>query len=164
MPTQAAYDDDFYTWTQEQARLLRDLPRATALPNALDLAHIAEEIEDLGKSEVRRVASNILQLMIHLIKLSAHGLQAQPSRYWVDEIIGFQINARAHFTPDMRQLLDGADLWQRAKRSAAQELQLYNELVPELPEACPFEIDAILDDDFDLKSLIALLEETTKSQ
>lgn len=47
MAERAAYDDDFYNWTQEQAALLRNLPRAVALPNAIDLAHIAKEIEDM---------------------------------------------------------------------------------------------------------------------
>ena len=43
------YDDDFYAWTQEQAALLRRLP---AVSNRLDAELIAEEIEDLGRSEV----------------------------------------------------------------------------------------------------------------
>ena len=44
------YETDFYAWTQAQAKELRRLARLR--PNAaLDLAHIAEEIRDLGKSE-----------------------------------------------------------------------------------------------------------------
>ena len=43
------YDEDFYAWTQEQAELLR---RGGAGANGLDIELIAEEIEDLGKSEL----------------------------------------------------------------------------------------------------------------
>jgi len=47
-PDGSLYDDDFYAWTQEQAELLRRGGGASAL----DIEHIAEEIEDLGKSEL----------------------------------------------------------------------------------------------------------------
>jgi hypothetical protein len=52
MPDGALYDDDFYAWTQEQAALLRRLP---VVSNRLDAEMIAEEIEDLGKSELDTV-------------------------------------------------------------------------------------------------------------
>ena len=42
----ALYDDDFYAWTQEQAKLLR---QGSAASNRLDFDLIAEEIEDLGQ-------------------------------------------------------------------------------------------------------------------
>ena len=46
------YEADFYAWTKQQAIELRRL--AKTRPNLpLDLAHIAEEIQDLGKSEYR---------------------------------------------------------------------------------------------------------------
>jgi hypothetical protein len=41
------YEEDFYAWTQRQAELLCRLP---AISNELDVEHIAEEIEDLGRS------------------------------------------------------------------------------------------------------------------
>jgi hypothetical protein len=44
------YESDFYAWTQAQAKELRRFARTR--PNLpLDLAHLAEEIRDLGKSE-----------------------------------------------------------------------------------------------------------------
>jgi len=49
------YEADFYAWTQEQARELRRLAR-TRPDVPLDLAHIAEEIQDLGKSEYKAAA------------------------------------------------------------------------------------------------------------
>lgn len=44
------YDEDFYAWANEQAALLR----AGRLAEA-DIAHIAEEIESMGKTEKREL-------------------------------------------------------------------------------------------------------------
>jgi hypothetical protein len=44
--TVSTYDKDFCAWTEEQARLLR-----TGRWQALDMTHLIEEIEDLGKRE-----------------------------------------------------------------------------------------------------------------
>src|SRR5712692_8892523 len=60
------YDDDFYAWTQEQAALLRRLP---AVSNRLDSLLIAEEIEDLGRSELRTVQSLCEHIIEHFLKL-----------------------------------------------------------------------------------------------
>ena len=60
------YESDFYAWTQAQARELRRFARTR--PNApLDLAHIAEEIQDLGKSERDAVFSLSQQILQHLL-------------------------------------------------------------------------------------------------
>ena len=48
MPDGPRYDDDFYAWTQYQAEVLRSL---RTRDNRFDREHVAEEIEDLGKSE-----------------------------------------------------------------------------------------------------------------
>ena len=51
MPRNAvAYDDDFFAWTQEQARLLR----AGEL-TAVDVENLAEEIESVGRSDRREI-------------------------------------------------------------------------------------------------------------
>jgi hypothetical protein len=44
------YDGDIIAWANEQARLLR-----AGLFSQLDIEHIAEEIEDVGKSEKREL-------------------------------------------------------------------------------------------------------------
>ena len=56
MPDGPRYDDDFYAWTQHQAEVLRSLH---VTDNRFDREHVAEEIEDLGKSERDAVRSQI---------------------------------------------------------------------------------------------------------
>ena len=43
------YDRDFYAWANEQAALLR-----AGKITAADIAHIAEEIESMGRGEIGR--------------------------------------------------------------------------------------------------------------
>jgi Domain of unknown function DUF29 len=56
MPDGPRYEDDFYAWTQHQAEVLRSMP---APDNRFDREHVAEEIEDFGKSERDAVRSQI---------------------------------------------------------------------------------------------------------
>jgi len=57
------YDHDVVAWASEQANLLR-----TGQFDLLDIQHIAGEIEDVGKSEQRELASRMAVLLAHLLK------------------------------------------------------------------------------------------------
>src|SRR5216110_2698726 len=81
------YDEDFYAWTQEQAELLR---RGGAGANRLDVALIAEEIEDLGKSELHACQSLCEHIIEHLLKLEYSGLD-EPTRHWRQEIVEWRL-------------------------------------------------------------------------
>src|SRR5271167_769123 len=58
-----SYDKDVILWSEEQARLLR-AGRFTEL----DVEHLADEIEDVGKSEKRELASRMAVLLAHLLE------------------------------------------------------------------------------------------------
>ena len=57
------YEADFYQWSLEQARLLR-----SGEWKAVDVEHLAEEIEDMGKSLRREWESRLKVLIVHLLK------------------------------------------------------------------------------------------------
>ena len=57
------YDKDVLLWSQEQARLLR-----AGRFDELDIEHLADEIEDVGKSEKRELANRMAVLLAHLLK------------------------------------------------------------------------------------------------
>jgi hypothetical protein len=57
------YDRNLYTWSHVQAALLRERKF-----DQIDLEHIAEEIEDMGKSEQRALESCLEALLMHLLK------------------------------------------------------------------------------------------------
>jgi hypothetical protein len=64
------YEEDFVVWTTHNAELLR----AGRLQGA-DIEHIAEELEDMGKSQRRALESRLTVLLLYLLKW-----QFQPER------------------------------------------------------------------------------------
>ena len=87
----STYDADFLVWSEQQAQALRELAKNRALlPNALDLEHLIEEVEDLGRSEFNAVESQILNIMVHLIKMAGDP-DAPAVAHWYDEIQAFHI-------------------------------------------------------------------------
>jgi hypothetical protein len=79
------YDQDLVRWSEEQARALR--AAADAGWNApIDWEHVAEEIESLGKSDRRALASHIAIIIEHLLKLQASPAP-MPARGWKDSIV-----------------------------------------------------------------------------
>ncbi len=67
----ALYDIDLLLWSEHQAALLRRLAAGETINESLDWQNIAEEIEALGKSQARELASRIGTILEHLIKLLA---------------------------------------------------------------------------------------------
>jgi hypothetical protein len=59
----AGYDADFFQWTQSTAEMIRQGRLAE-----VDLEHVAEEIEDMGKRDRREVRSRFGVLIMHLLK------------------------------------------------------------------------------------------------
>jgi hypothetical protein len=62
-PAGAAYEHDFYSWSLEQARLVRE-----GSWDAVDRAHVAEEIESLGREQFNKLESALRVLMLHMLK------------------------------------------------------------------------------------------------
>jgi hypothetical protein len=62
-PTNDLYEVDFYAWTQEQARLLRERRF-----DDLDLDNLVDEVESVGRSDKRQIESRLEVLMAHLLK------------------------------------------------------------------------------------------------
>ncbi len=61
--THTRYETDVVAWANEQAALLR-----AGKLSEIDIINIAEEIEDVGKSEQRELASRMAVLIAHLLK------------------------------------------------------------------------------------------------
>jgi Domain of unknown function DUF29 len=83
------YERDFYVWTQEQAAALRAAAKAGGRSNAIDWERVAEEVEDLGKRDLREASSYIALIIEHMLKL-AWTRREEPKAGWRAEIIRFQ--------------------------------------------------------------------------
>ncbi|MFC0633731.1 DUF29 domain-containing protein [Brevundimonas balnearis] len=96
------YETDFVAWTEAQADALR---ARRSGGNALDYDHLAEEIADLGRSDVRACRSLIDRIVEHLIKLEAfpHD-QAVP--HWRREVRVFRRDLADTLTATIRLRLE----------------------------------------------------------
>ncbi|MBY0332230.1 MAG: DUF29 domain-containing protein [Acetobacteraceae bacterium] len=112
------YERDFYAWTQDQAAHLRAWPEGMR-PNALDIDHLAEEIEDLGTAQRSAARSLLRQIAVHLLKLRFHP-DASAINHWRGEVSEFRIQVEDifHDSPSLRarrhELAEAA--WAQAAR------------------------------------------------
>jgi hypothetical protein len=147
-PANQLYEDDFFAWTQSQARELRRFARTR--PNALlDIEHIAAEIADLGTERRDALRSWTARILEHLLLLE-HSPAAQPRRGWIDEIVNFrsEIERRLSRTlaRDLKRRLPL--LYAEARRNLQRKLERYGEadIAARLPERCPYTLDQVLGD------------------
>ena len=147
MPRNAiAYDEDFFAWTEEQARLLR-----AGQFSQLDVENIAEEMEDMGRSIRRELRNRLAALTMHLLKW-----QYQPghrSRSWSITIREQrqQIAELLDESPSLKPALaqGSAKIYKLAVTKALGETGLSEAT---FPDECPFTPDQILAEDFLPKS------------
>ena len=79
------YEQDFFRWTEEQARALRTAA-SMRINAALDWENLAEEIESLGRSDRRELAIRIQTVIEHLMKLQLSPAKT-PRRGWEATIV-----------------------------------------------------------------------------
>ena len=115
------YETDILAWSEQQAGALRELSGRRDLPNALDLAHVLEEIEDLGLSELNAVKSFIRLILRHAVKCVLDS-EAQTVRNWRVEINNWQGDLEDRISPSMHRRIDMDALWDRAVRQAELDL------------------------------------------
>ncbi|BAC89422.1 DUF29 domain-containing protein [Gloeobacter violaceus] len=139
MDARTLYTQDFYRWTFEQAQLVRERRW-----DALDVEHVAEELEALGRSERRELRSRLEILTGHLLKW-----QFQPderSDSWLDTIreqrsrIRLLLEDSPSLKPELDNLLERAYL--DGLRLALKETGLEPAL---LPPDCPYTLDQLFD-------------------
>jgi len=136
------YNTDVIAWANEQAGLLR-----AGRLDRLDIEHIAEEIEDVGKSEQRELASRMAVLLAHLLKW-----QFQPERRgasWETTIRTqrTRIERRLRRTPSLARSLKDPDWWADAWDDAL-DVATRETDITDLPCTCPWEITQVLDPDW----------------
>jgi hypothetical protein len=79
------YDEDLVLWSKEQARALREAARA-GWNAPIDWENVAEEIESLGRSDRRALASHIATVIEHLLTLQAAPAR-DPAHGWEETIL-----------------------------------------------------------------------------
>jgi hypothetical protein len=135
-----SYESDFYAWANAQAELLR-----TGRLDQADIEHIAEEIESMGKGELRELENRLAVLYTHLLQW-----RFQPthrSRGWELTIKEQRRRLRRHLAqnPSLKSKLPQAreDAYGDAILEAARQTGLAEDAFP--PD-CPFTTQETLDD------------------
>lgn len=140
------YEADFYAWTKVQADKLRRLEAARANLD-LDLPNLAEEVEDLGKSEREAVLSQLGRIIEHCLKLEFAAAEG-PRAGWMDSIDDAREQLSYKLTPTLRAQAEEQlrQVYARAQRKTARGLARYGEegAAHALPAANPYSLDQLL--------------------
>jgi hypothetical protein len=134
------YDRDFYAWANEQAALLRSGKLSDA-----DAAHIAEELESMGRSERNQLTNRLAVLLAHLLKWRFQpGLRGNSWRLTIREQrrrAGRLLAQNPSLQADLDTIL--ADAYGDAVLVAERETGLDERV---FPEACPWTFTAAMEE------------------
>jgi len=138
----ATYDADFFAWTQRTAALLR-----ARRFDEVDVENAAQEIEDMGRRDVRELNGRLQAVLAHLLKW-----QYQPQKRtasWQTTLLTqrSKIDVLLRDSPSLRAKLpeELPRNYEHAVKRAALETGLRGD---KFPSRCPFTLEQILDQDF----------------
>jgi hypothetical protein len=134
-----AYETDFVAWVDRTLELLQVQDYA-----AVDWEHLMDEFGDMSRRERQRLASNLVILLLHLLKW-----QCQPegrSRSWQGSIVEHRRRIRQALqdSPSLQPYLVEvlAEAYGDAIEQAAVETGL---AIEAFPVVCPYTIENLLD-------------------
>lgn len=132
------YETDVVAWANEQAWLVRNKKF-----ELLDIEHIAEEIEDVGKSEQRELTSRMAVLIAHLLKwqFQPEYQDASGERTIKEQRKSLAFHIKQ--VPSLKSKLLNSD-WQDAVWADAVTIAIRETGIENFPETCPWTIDNIL--------------------
>ncbi len=137
-----SYLADFNAWIAQTTQSLRERRW-----HDIDVVHLIEAVEDLGKSERRAITSQLTRLLLHLLKW-----QYQPQRRsdsWLDSITDArtQITLAIEDSPSLNdypaEQFEAS--YQRARRQAAKQTSINLSL---FPNTCPYAVEMVLSEDW----------------
>lgn len=138
------YDQDFFAWTQEQAKLIKEKSF-----DKLDFINLIEEVDSIGKREKRELSSRLSLLLMHLLKWKYQpNLQCRSWRLTVKEqrkklLMHLKDNPSLKNPETFTERFSAA--YDTAVLKAAQETGLDEDI---FPEECEWSITEILSDNF----------------
>ncbi len=136
------YEKDFYAWTQEQAKLIKEKSF-----NQLDLMHLYDEVEDMGNRHADEIESRLTILLMHLLKWKYQpNLQSRSWQLTIKEQ-RLSITKRINKMPSLKTKLPEifSDSYEASLVSAERETGL-DEAV--FPQQCLWGIEQVLSFEF----------------
>ena len=140
--TNNLYERDYYLWLSQTAQLISE-----GKFDEIDTVNLIEEIEDMGRSEKKAVKSNLIVVLLHLLKY-----KYQPSKRtnsWKSSIREHRRRLRDDFcvSPSLKRYFEEvfAECYQDGREQAADETGLPLDTFPPLS---PFTPDQVLDPNY----------------
>jgi len=140
--SETLYETDYLKWIEVNLQKLRDRDYAN-----VDWENLLEEIEDMGKSERRSIESNLIVVLLHLLKW-----QFQPERRsssWESSIVEHRRRIREALkdSPSLKSYFETvlAECYGDAVKQAKVETNLP---LTTFPVECPYHLTEVIDDDF----------------
>jgi hypothetical protein len=136
------YEDDIYLWSREQAAALE-----ARRFDALDIAHLVEEITEVGTSYDLRLASALYQVLVHLLKWQYQ--PAKRSKSWRLSLlehrrrIPYNLRRAPSLRPQLPALI--AEVYPDACRKASLQTDLP---AVTFRAVCPWTVEQVCDQDF----------------
>jgi hypothetical protein len=135
MPT---YDEDVCAWACEQARFLREHRF-----DLLDIEHLADEIEDVAKAELRELTKQMSVLLAYLLKWHKLAAERTGSRSAMIEAQRLGIVDILDDSPSLRAKIDEPRTFQLIWADALAQATTENGH-DSYPSECPWVIDDVL--------------------
>jgi hypothetical protein len=140
------YDHDYYAWVQDQVRALRE-----HRTEEVDWENVAEEIDDLGKSEKWSIESHLQTLIEHLLKLAyaKAAMGARNARFWqgTARLARAKIRRRLAQSPSLRSKIGElfAIAYEDGRTRMLSRINLPEDTIP---PTSPWTLEQVLDDSF----------------
>ncbi len=136
------YQNDFYSWTQQQAALLK-----ARQFDKLDFDNLVEEIESMGASEKRELISRLTVLLAHLLKWKIQPEKRGNSWRATIEIQRIDLKEHLRDNPSLKHQLDERfkDSYRKGILLAVKETELHPS---KFPKESPFTMEQVFDEDY----------------
>ena len=139
---QQAYDQDFYAWTSHNAELLRKKKF-----DEIDYEHLAEEIEDMGKSNKRELMNRFSILIAHLLKWQLQPIRRSKSWMLTIKRQRFEIADLLEESPSLKHqvALQYGHAYEKALIIASEQTGIDE---TQFPTVCQFSLEECLNPTF----------------
>ena len=136
------YERDFYLWVEQQAMLLRE-----GRLDHLDVANLLDEVESMGRSEKRAIKSNLIVVLVHLLKYQLQPDQRSGS--WRGSIVEHRRRLRDDLEDSPSLHGYAREFFHEAYHNAREQASVESGLpLRALPKSSPYTLDQTLDPEF----------------
>ena len=136
------YETDNEQWFEQTLELLKEKRL-----ESLDLEHLIEELESVGRRDRLTVESFLEQIIRHLLLLQYWQAEYDyNANHWQAEILSFRTQINEYLTQNLRNHLE--DNQSKVYHKALKYVKKKTGMMVSFPEDCPYTLEQLLDEDW----------------